>query len=455
VSNRLTYSGYASICDRRLFCLEIGFVGYFDIHPPLGKLILAYGGYLLGYRPDPTFIIGKIGDAYPSSINFVALRCVSAIFGTATVPMSYLVARALALSRASSVLCGCLVLTDIIGTIEGRLILMDSQLLFFVQLALLSALKLWQSRPRSRQRMAYLVITGFVSGMAMSIKHTALATPGLIAMVSFLGGHFLSEPMALPECCVAALAGLVAYALPFYPLLTRAWKTGDKYDNFMPLEFRRTIVNAADYDPTCTRPSFWRMLVSLNRRMVTSNASVKKRHAWESHWYEWIINWRGVLYYSSRTTDEHGVQIPQAIVYLIGNPVVCACCLVSLVLFTGWAAVLARMEAFPKASGRATIVPRDKVLTGIFLLGGWICNLMPYALIERSSFLYHYLPGLFYAQLLCAHAVDMLPKRLRVIMVSILCLATVSGFLYWSPWIYSWPLTGAEHASRRLLPRWD
>jgi dolichyl-phosphate-mannose--protein O-mannosyl transferase len=334
---------------------------------------------------------------------------------------------------------------------------MDSQFLFFVQLALLSALKLWQSRPGSRQRFAYLVITGFVSGMALCIKHTALATPGLIAMVSFLGGHFLSEPMALAECLVAGLAGLVAYALPFYPLLTREWTTGDKYDYFMPLEFRRTIMNAVDYDPTSTRPRFWRMLASLNRRMVTNNASVKKRHVWESYWYEWVINRRGVLYFSSRSTDENGVPIPQAIIYLIGNPAVCACCLVSVVLFTCWASVMARTEAFPKArrGGGSPIVPRDKVLTGIFLLGGWICNLAPYALIERSSFLYHYLPGLFYAQLLCAHSVDMLPNRLRVITVTILCLASVSCYLYWSPWIYSWPLTGAEHASRRLLPRWN
>jgi dolichyl-phosphate-mannose-protein mannosyltransferase len=391
---------------------------------------------------------------YPPSIDFKALRYVSAIFGAATVPMSYLVARALAQSRASSVLCGCLVLTDIIGTIEGRLILMDSQLFFFSQLALLLALKLWQARPGSRKRWTYVVVTGAVCGLAISIKHTALATPGLIAIVSFLGGHFLEEPMALPECLVAGITGIVAYSLPFYPLLTREWTTGDKYDNFMPPEFRRTLMNATEYDPAARRPSFWRLLVSLNRRMVASNASVKKRHAWESYWYEWIINWRGVLYFTARAdSDPSRGEVPQHIIYLIGNPAVCVLTLAGLIVFSALAVLIARMRAFPKARDRS-VVPMKKVLTGSFLLGGWICNLAPYALIERSSFLYHYIPGLFYAQLLCGNTVDMLPARLRLAVVAVSCTATLAAFAYWSPWIYAFPLTGAQHAARRLLPKW-
>jgi dolichyl-phosphate-mannose--protein O-mannosyl transferase len=430
--------------------------GYFDIHPPLGKLILAYVGTVLGYRSDPTFIIKKIGDAYPPTVNFLALRIVSATFSVATIPMMYIVSRTLRFSRVAATLTSVEVLLCFLGTIEGRLILMDSQLFFFCQLTLFSALMLWRTVPGTRRRWVFLATTGVSAGMALCVKHTALATPALIAIVSFFGIHFLAEPLAFPEYMLAGSIAVVTYALPFYPVLTRPWSTGDKYDKFMSglPSFQKTLIGGDDYDPTARRPSFIRSFLYLNARMVSSNANVKKRHSWESTSMQWITNWRGVLYYTHRLPKPaDGERGKRAIIYLIGNPVAIGLVLLAVVTFCCGLIVLVRLRSLPKRkTGRFSLY---SVYTGVFLLSGWVCNLAPYVLVDRAAFLYHYMPALFYGYLLTGAIVDMLPPRLRITLTCVLCTALAAAFVYWSPWIYGFYITDGSNKARQLLPRWN
>lgn len=466
--------------------------GFFDIHPPLGKLILAYASYLLGYRPDPTFVIEKIGHVYPSHVNYVLVRYVSASFSCATVPLTYAITRALRVSRWGGVLSASSVLLDLLGLIEGRLILMDSQLVFFCQIALLCALKLWRlpygadgatrsgsgtgaamaaaaarnahkaaasegedaARRARHTRQKWLLITGLAAGAALSIKHTALATPGLIAIVSFFGLHFPADMMPLRECVTAGLAGLCVYVTSFYIMFRSLWKTGGKYDNFMPDHFKRTLIGGPMYDASAKRVWFVRLFLYMNARMVQSNANIKKRHSWESSWYQWIANWRGMLYYVLREEASEEREARRSQVYLLGNPVVIYMVLGCVTLFAALTALSVRYREWFAGMRRAAELRRLRG-TGVFLLSGWLCNLLPYILVDRAAFIYHYLPGLFYGQLLCGLMVDVIPgARWRAALVMTLVAAMAAAFVYWSPWAYAVPLTNEQHARRRWLPRW-
>ena len=52
--------------------------------------------------------------------------------------------------------------------------------------------------------------------------------------------------------------------------------------------------------------------------MLSANARIAVRHAWESYWYEWPLNLRGLLYYSKN--DDFPDKTNS--VYLLGNPLV-------------------------------------------------------------------------------------------------------------------------------------
>eukprot|EP00177_Eucheuma_denticulatum_P006388 GFKZ01011661.1.p1 GENE.GFKZ01011661.1~~GFKZ01011661.1.p1 ORF type:complete len:517 (-),score=33.40 GFKZ01011661.1:613-2163(-) len=427
-------------------------VWFFDIHPPLGKQILAYSSYVLGYRPDPNFVIEKIGNAYPPGVKYTIVRGISAAFSVATVPITYLISRRMHISKISSVLVTTSVLLDFLGLIEGRLILMDSQLLFFCQLSLYLALLLWETHHRTRKRSILLVLTGLASGAALSIKHTALATPGLIAIISFFGLHFLPLPLDIWECISAAISGLAVYVLSFYVMFKALWETGGKYDNFMPMSFKKTLVGGEHFDPEAKRRPFVRLFLYINARMISSNASIKKRHSWESDWYQWIVNWRGVLYYVKKETID-GTEKKQQI-YLLGNPVVIYLTLLCVGIFIIILVVTVRYRQSSMIRSRIAGLSWKRN-NGIFLLCGWLCNLLPYILVHRAAFIYHYMPGLFYGQLLSAVVFDFLPPKVRAVSVLFAVMGIVAAFVYWSPWVYGFPLTKQQHDARRWLPRWN
>ena len=82
---------------------------YFDVHPPLGKMLVGLAGLLAGY--DGTFAF-ESGATYPEQVPDVAMRVMLATFGVALVPLGWYTAVELGMSPmachlvALMVLCG-------------------------------------------------------------------------------------------------------------------------------------------------------------------------------------------------------------------------------------------------------------------------------------------------------------------------------------------------------------
>ncbi len=82
-------------------------------------------------------------------------------------------------------------------------------------------------------------------------------------------------------------------------------------------EFQKTIWNNTQYDPAAVRPPWFENFFYLNAEMVRANARIDQRHNWDSVWWEWPLNLRGILYYSLEKKHGH-----TELVYLLGNPAV-------------------------------------------------------------------------------------------------------------------------------------
>ena len=119
---------------------------YFDVHPPLGKMLVGLAGLLSGYNGGYEF---KSGEMYPEDVPFVAMRVILATFGVLMVPLGWYTAIELGMSTrachlvALMCLCGTFVVisdcvlgdphiaTDVAWLVISRFILLDSMLLFF------------------------------------------------------------------------------------------------------------------------------------------------------------------------------------------------------------------------------------------------------------------------------------------------------------------------------------
>jgi dolichyl-phosphate-mannose--protein O-mannosyl transferase len=83
----------------------------------------------------------------------------------------------------------------------------------------------------------------------------------------------------------------------------------------------------------------------------------------------------------------------------------------------------------------------------------WL-NLLPFAFVHRAAFLYHYLPALFYAELLTVVFIDGFGGRLRVPLLYTLLISSCLCYCYFAPWVYAIPLSLAEHQSLKWISSW-
>ncbi len=70
----------------------------------------------------------------------------AAVFGSLVVPLVYYISREFRVSMPSSLFSAWLAAFDMIGVIESRTIVTDAQLLFYIALTLLVAVKFWKRR---------------------------------------------------------------------------------------------------------------------------------------------------------------------------------------------------------------------------------------------------------------------------------------------------------------------
>ena len=83
---------------------------YFDVHPPLGKMLVGAAGLLAGYDGGFEF---KSGEPYPDAVPYVAMRVMMAMFGVAMVPLGWYTAVELGMSWRA---CHLVALMVLLGT---------------------------------------------------------------------------------------------------------------------------------------------------------------------------------------------------------------------------------------------------------------------------------------------------------------------------------------------------
>jgi dolichyl-phosphate-mannose-protein mannosyltransferase len=81
---------------------------FFDVHPPLAKLMLAAMGYFIGY--DGHFLFDNIGDNYIAhNVPYVGLRALPAFLGAMTAPIVYMTMREAGFPIVTCALAGFLI----------------------------------------------------------------------------------------------------------------------------------------------------------------------------------------------------------------------------------------------------------------------------------------------------------------------------------------------------------
>ncbi|XP_064346701.1 protein O-mannosyl-transferase 1 isoform X2 [Camelus dromedarius] len=244
VFDEVYYGQYISFYMKRIFFLD-------SSGPPFGHMLLALGGYIGGF--DGNFLWNRIGAEYSSNVPVWCLRLLPALAGALSVPMAYQIVWELGFSPCAAMGAALLVLIENALVTQSRLMLLESVLIFFDLLAVLSYLKFFNSqkhRPFSLSWWFWLTLTGMACSCAVGVKYVGVFTYLLVLGVAavhawhLIGDQTLSNVCVLCHLLARAVALLVipaaTYLLFFYVHLALLCRSGP-HDQIMSSAFQASL----------------------------------------------------------------------------------------------------------------------------------------------------------------------------------------------------------------------
>lgn len=194
---------------------------YFDVHPPLGKMLTSLSGYIFNQPPDFEF---KSGDKFPEGFDYSGMRRFHSFIASFTPVFSYLILREVGYSYRRRTLLSLLFIFENGFTSIGRLVLLDSHLLTFTAAVAYFMTRLYYKSKRSTDTPSLLLL-GLTLGCVLSVKWIGFLTMSLVGVFTIyqLWCNITSRKSILEfftmflsrALCLIALP-LVIYVLLFY-----------------------------------------------------------------------------------------------------------------------------------------------------------------------------------------------------------------------------------------------
>ena len=312
-------------------------------HPPLGKEILSLGILLFGMTP-------------------FGWRFMGTLFGAAMLPLVYWFARKLYGGKTVPACCAALLATDFMHFAQTRIATIDTYGVFFILLMYGFMYDYLQTRSRKA-----LALSGVFFGLGAASKWTCLyagAGLGVLWLADWIRQARAAAPegKALGEKPADAQPGRaflqnVGWCLIFFVAVPALIY----YLSYIPYGAARgAFPFSLDYTKIV-----WNNQVF----MFTYHKGVNATHPYSSRWYQWMLDIRPILYYLKRFDDGRRSSFGAWL-----NPLLC------------WAGLLSLFVLLYMA-----LVRRDRKAG--FLLWGYLAQLLPWVLITRTTFEYHYFPS--------------------------------------------------------------
>jgi dolichyl-phosphate-mannose-protein mannosyltransferase len=407
---------------------------YFDIHPPLGKLLLAGWAWVM-HIPASAMLNGTA----------VGLRLLPALAGALLVPLMWGTLRRLGASRPFAFLGALAVLLDNAILVESRFILMDSMLVLFGLSAIYFYLVARDNH--TRWHWFWFTLAAIGAGASVSIKWTGLNAIAIVALVWLWDqrGRAATWTKRLTELAILILVPAIIYLSTFWVHFHLLPRSGDG-DAFMSTQFQATLQDSSLYDPHI-HLSFWDKFTQLNAEMYRANQTLTATHPYGSHWYTWPLEQRPIYYWEG-DVQSNGRQ---GNIYLLGNP---------LVWWGIWIALFLGLS-YLWVSGRKL---RPATVSALALAGAaYFINLLPFTGVARVMFLYHYFFSWFFSLIFVIMLWNdlardknnraLVSRRDQLVFGGVIALI-VLGFIYFSPLTYGLPLSPQGLMQHMWLHSW-
>jgi len=408
---------------------------FWDIHPPLSKMIIAGMAYLGGYDGSIDFRFPK-KDTFDDSMYFF-LRSIPAYFSSFIAPLTYICARLYGFNTLSCLFVSVFVMTDLMLIAESRLILTDALLLFFVVLSMF-----YVPFYISRYSTVRLLIQSLFLSFAVCTKWTS---GGVVIFVMFCIGFDMLKRFPMNTDLVfmyllrifTICIIIISFVISMCSFHMSIFLYGSDFRSGLQSQMNSSLIYPNEtYDPLKRNnaPNFFIKafdnIYSLFHYSISeSNLSVEsKPYQWPLGQYRWMC--------FSHTREELTVAFGQ-----ISNWTVCF--VITMI------ATLKMLYSIYRHN-----MKKEYCRTIIFLVGFW-ASYGPFYLVKRAVYTYHYLiPQYFSIFVSAAWINDTLHNTTKGFLFVFLIFTSISGYLFWSPLVYGYPVkdTNFRIWSRKWIP---
>lgn len=401
---------------------------FFDIHPPLGKLMIAGFAKLFDFKPE--FAFGEIGDKYPDK-QYMILRFLPSLAGALLPTIIFLLALEIGLAPLYAFATGMLIILDNAILAQSIYILIDAFLLLFGFASFLFYFKY-----KNGKGIKHLVFFTISASLAASIKWTGFSFIVLPFMFEFFNFLRKRQYKNIIKLASLGILAILIYSTFFFIHLGILNKSGPG-DAFMSVGFQKTLIgNKIADDGSTKETNSIQKFLQLNIEMFKANQRLTANHPYGSAWYTWPLMLRPIFYWVN----------DNARIYLIGNP------------FIWWMAALAILYLIISY----LYDPKNHLkFLPVFLTTGYILNLLPFIGIKRVMFLYHYFAAFIFSILVLAF---LLSERLdpsqfktnkisRCVVWTLVALSAIT-FIFFAPLSYGLKLSPKAYELRVWLASW-
>jgi dolichyl-phosphate-mannose--protein O-mannosyl transferase len=398
---------------------------FHDIHPPLAKLIMFLVAVCAGYKGNLDFEKSDKGVPY-SDMIYVSLRSTPAFFGAMCVPLAYLAIRIMRGRHLTAAIGAVMIASDLTLIVEARHILSDGILHFFACLSICGVF-LFERYPK----WPALIFEGFCLGCVAACKYTS---GGILIMAFMRQFTRCDEDANSNDSERSATVINVANAKKFFMACWRCVFLGIcivviQYAMFwihlsvlpyepsggpnMPYSVRTGLVrrDKPNWESRQNAQPMIKRITELMIWMHRGNMGISSDHPYGSQWWSWpLFTRKWVLYW---TKDGRHIMCLGNV--LLWWPVFFG------VLINAFLGII-NMDYFSEEMGT------------VF---GYAFSLLPFALIKRQMFLYHYSIPLIFA----IYGLNLLIERhcgakTRGFLFCLFLAMDLFGFFLWCPWVY-------------------
>ena len=368
---------------------------YETTHPPLGKDLIMVGIALFG-------------------MTAFGWRFAGTLFGVLLVPLAWCFVRRLTHKPWAAATAGVLLALDFMRFSQSRLATIDVYGTFFILLGAYCMVWYCQRVLTDGVNRALLpmALGGVAFGLGCAAKWTGIYAGAGLAVL-YLGVLYARWQQKRPgfraEFRTAAVGGVL-----FYVLLPLCLYIG----SYLPYWWR---------DPAFSLSDWWQCQVS----MFSYHATLKATHPFESRWYTWLLGLRPVWYYRNGYLP-YGMK---ASIAGMAGPVI---------WLVGLAALVGLL--WHQVSGRGSHQG-----AGVLILYG--TQLIPWMLVTRCTFLYHYFPS----SMFCLAALALVLARMKHVdwakkIAAGLCVVALVLFVLYYPALSGLPIPAWWADALNALP---